>query len=1251
MRLRFSSSAWLNVLLGLVLMAVSNFVLLRQHNLGAEEALQAKAEQMVQAIQDVQNNLDTLAEIPLSFDAATSASEIQFQELDALGLDLFVFDQSGPRYWTTHEYSVGVNAQGSDIVELQKHGDLYLLCWQKVSQNQTSVYALPLVRLVQESDSLQSKGRNAERYDIVANPEQGSLPISVAGVPFFYLKIVEFRAPIYWDLAFLLGLLLLGFGTFNLFQGWRGAMAGRLLALFLFGTIEYAFRNGTILPNLNHSALFAFEFFRANVFDSSLGLLFVHALEGLILIDVLRILVLQTRQHKAPSLRRLLALGLLFMTLFATAYVLGISSALVQRGQFSLDLKKLHLLEPLSMAALLVLALLFMALQWLVRLLVSLVQDRKEALMLAFCAWLLPVADRLGFNWLGVFDGESWSRYMLLELLVLGWGFLEWVWASRRENGFAALRIVVPCLVIGLHLNLENKRKEESVQYALICEMSLAEHDVPVLELLNVQRSLPNDPGLLNYFRYNTGSKSEFEQRIRQIYLPGTELKFQLSIYDFDPDGVDRHGSSAFDERTLLQLFHSPESKTIGESFKRLETKSLYGSYLGKFEVKEGAESRGSLYLLLSPQTSSTSGRLTEALKPSVLKQQIADYGYSSARYVQGRLSQQEGSFRYPIALFSGSKQPLVLLDSSKIGHAGEYRISQQERSGFWREMPSYRHLVWLDENGNANVLSKPQDRSIENLTSFTLIALFGFLVLIGKYAVEAWARFWKSRYSRWLTSELWEPESNDDEREFFLSSRLRISVTWLVFGIFVVVLFITINFSSTNYERRQREYLSEQAAEIANTLQRQTNLNALFGRYETGILKELSEYYNTDINLYDTKGRLLVSSNESLFRDYHQGRLMNPEAFREFQKDRISACIKTEYLGELEYISAYTALLDNELNAVGYLNLPYFSNRSDLYRELSEYGSTLINLFALVFALAAFVANAMALRISHPLNWIRNQMGALHLGSSHQRLSWDKKDEIGLLVAAYNTMVEQLEASLNQLAESERQGAWREMAKQVAHEIKNPLTPMRLSLQHLQQSIRRGDDQLVEKFQRTSELLIQQIDALSNMAEEFSSFAKMPDSAMAQHNAVDVLSNAVALMGKEHASPLEWNPPREEYWVWVDQQQLGRVFNNLIKNAIQSIPEDRMGHIRVELTAEAGRAQVRISDNGKGIAEELRSKIFSPNFSTKNSGMGLGLAMSKKMVEQFGGEIWFRSEVGQGTIFYVSLPLMPSSDDRDKEA
>lgn len=1211
-------------------MAVSNLVLLRQHNLGAEYALQRKAQSLMQRIQAVQDQMDTLASQSFGFAAEGQAETPHQAKLRELGLDLFVFEQNGPKFWTTQSYTVHANAQGSDGLELQKHGHTYVMCWQRNSADQTAVYALPLIEVDEDGDSLRSRERNAERFDIVANPEQGSLPISLSGVPFFYLKIVEFRAPIHWDLVFLVGLLLLGTGAARLFANMGGAVMGRLLALFLYLTVEWAFRGETILPNLGNSAVFTPGFYSANAFDASLGLQLAHALQALLLIDALRLVVKWVREKDS---RIAAALALLLVTALALCmgtYALKVVSQMVTLGQFSLDLTKLHLLEPLSFVALLVMVLLFLAVHWLLRLVVSLINSRQMALLaLGMLA--------LGFIAVASLLKESGS-FVALWLLLLGvWGFLEWTRPGSKENGQAALRILVPCLVIGLHLNQQNEKREEALQYELICDMSLAEHDAPILELLNLQKSLPSDPGLISHFRYPSASRTEFEQRVRQIYLSGMESRFQLTVFEFTMWGEPLKGAAAYDAQTLGTLFHSPESKTVGESFKRLETKGLYGSFLGEFVVRDQRDSLGLLYLLLSPQMGDNTGRISEALKPSVLHHQIADYGYSSARYIQGRLSRQEGGFRYPISLFSGSRQPEVLLDSAMLGHAGEYRVSSGDESGFWSENQAFRHLVWLDENGNATVLSKPRDRMLENLSSFTLVALFGFLVLLAQYVYQASLRVW-NRWAKWEESAA--DTAANGAPDSFLASRLRLSVTWLVFAIFVVVLIITIRFSSSNYTRRQREFLSSQAADISNTLQRQTNLNALFSRYETGILDELSEYYNTDINLYDTKGRLLASSNESPFREYHQGRLMNPEAFREFQQDRISACIKTEQLGELSYISAYTALQDKELNTVGYLNVPYFSNRSDLYRELSEYGSTLINLFAVVFALAAFVANALAQRISQPLNWIRQQMANLHLGGQHQALQWERNDEIGMLVTAYNSMLDQLDQSLNQLAASEREGAWREMAKQVAHEIKNPLTPMRLSLQHLQQSIRRGDENLTDKMQRTAALLIQQIDALSAMAEEFSSFAKMPDPVLDNHDLVQLLGDAVNLMEKEHSSPLQWTQPYEEMRVRVDAHQLGRVFNNLIKNAIQSIPEDRMGHIKVELSREGSVAQVRITDNGKGIADELKDKIFSPNFSTKNSGMGLGLAMTKKMVEQFGGQIWFRSELGQGTIFYVSLPL-----------
>ncbi len=205
----------------------------------------------------------------------------------------------------------------------------------------------------------------------------------------------------------------------------------------------------------------------------------------------------------------------------------------------------------------------------------------------------------------------------------------------------------------------------------------------------------------------------------------------------------------------------------------------------------------------------------------------------------------------------------------------------------------------------------------------------------------------------------------------------------------------------------------------------------------------------------------------------------------------------------------------------------------------------------------------------------------------------------------------------------------------------------MRLSLQHLQYSIQRNDDNLKEKIQKTSDLLIRQIDALSEMAEEFSSFAKMPDPQSSKVNLTQTLRDAVALMGRENSVQPQMLGDFPDYHVWADANMLVRIFNNILKNAVQAIPEDRAGKIEVwiETVNSKGRPSVvvNIRDNGKGIPEALRDRIFSPNFSTKNSGMGLGLAMVKKMVEQFEGSIDYTTELEVGTTFEVKFPLLQS--------
>jgi nitrogen fixation/metabolism regulation signal transduction histidine kinase len=288
----------------------------------------------------------------------------------------------------------------------------------------------------------------------------------------------------------------------------------------------------------------------------------------------------------------------------------------------------------------------------------------------------------------------------------------------------------------------------------------------------------------------------------------------------------------------------------------------------------------------------------------------------------------------------------------------------------------------------------------------------------------------------------------------------------------------------------------------------------------------------------------------------------------------------------------------------------------------------------------AVFIAIIISRQIAKPLLLIQEKIAKTELRGSNELIVYDRDDEIGQLVKQYNKMVLELEESADQLAENEREDAWREMAKQVAHEIKNPLTPMKLSLQHLQRAYANGPSEKLDGlFKKTSVLLIDQINSLSNMASEFSNFAQMPEDKFTKFNLSEVLENTSELFVRSENVAIK-TVVDPNIWVYADVEQIKRVLNNLIKNAIQAIPEGRKGKIEVSLKIIRKMARIRVKDNGTGIPESLYKKVFVPNFSTKNSGMGLGLAICKKIVESAKGNISFISELDKGTTFEVNLPI-----------
>jgi nitrogen fixation/metabolism regulation signal transduction histidine kinase len=289
-------------------------------------------------------------------------------------------------------------------------------------------------------------------------------------------------------------------------------------------------------------------------------------------------------------------------------------------------------------------------------------------------------------------------------------------------------------------------------------------------------------------------------------------------------------------------------------------------------------------------------------------------------------------------------------------------------------------------------------------------------------------------------------------------------------------------------------------------------------------------------------------------------------------------------------------------------------------------------------FGLAYFLSSY----ITKSLKTISDRINETSLSQKNKKIVLEASSkEINLLIKSYNRMVEELEISAVKLAQSEREEAWREMAKQVAHEIKNPLTPMRLTVQSFERKFNPEDPDILQKMKDYSETLIQQIDTMNAVASAFSNFASMPAQQNETLNVVEVVELALDIFNEEYVVFEKESP---EIISKIDRTQLIRIITNLVKNAIQSIPEQQQNKtVFVAIKKDNNNVLILVEDNGIGIKPEDISRIFEPKFTTKNSGMGLGLGIIKNIIENYKGTITFDSQYGKGTRFTVSLPIINS--------
>lgn len=579
---------------------------------------------------------------------------------------------------------------------------------------------------------------------------------------------------------------------------------------------------------------------------------------------------------------------------------------------------------------------------------------------------------------------------------------------------------------------------------------------------------------------------------------------------------------------------------------------------------------------------------------------------YSYAKYYRGNIAYQSGSFIYNA---STEKYPDF---SDKFHH---------------ERFSGYDHLFYRPNSEVLIILSRQSPTLVDLLVSFSYLFIINFFLFNFMF----------------LLANKKSIKLNILQRGFRM--RIQLTIIGILLFSLLFVAGITVYFILQQYSRKYYEAFGEKLQsiylELYNNLSQEHRLSYIWHSDEHGnlesLLRHLSNLFSTDIHLYGTDGRLIASSRSEIFEKGICSNRINPLAYYQLSKNRKTEYVQNEWIGRQKYFSIYTPLVNRYGKVIAYVNLPYFTQQSKLSDEISTFLLAIINVYIIFILIAVTIAIVTANKLTRPLQIVQESIAQMKLGRGNVKIQYQSQDELGNLIDEYNKKVEELEHSVEVLSRIERESAWREMARQVAHEIKNPLTPIKLSIQQLQRRIHTERNIDVAYFQKVTQAIIEQIDNLSSIATTFSSLAQMPVPRKDKININQIIEEVVTLYQDSRVN-FDLNLDESGCFVLADKEQMRRVFINLINNAIQAFPAGEQGTVGIFVKGKNQRIIV-VEDNGIGVPEEIRDKLFQPNFTTKTSGSGLGLAICKSIVEYLGGSIRYEPRQPRGSRFILTFP------------
>lgn len=906
------------------------------------------------------------------------------------------------------------------------------------------------------------------------------------------------------------------------------------------------------------------------------------------------------------KLRAAVIFLLYVVCLLLCSFIGDLYKGLVENASIPLEVNKLFSLNFYSFLATVSMGFLFYGYFNLIRAVVgSMIKTGWKSYQLIVC-WILTSATYLLIE---IFYGESMFILAFWPMLINGLIVFNAIQFNGKQPfvyGVVLLFLFSVYVSINLQEFYDLKEKQERELFA---NQLASDQDITTeVEYLNLSSKIKEDDYLKKLANDPNGAGvSEFKDIMERKFFNGFWERYDIEFFLFNSkrEPVINYKNVQGSRLSTLESIitkHSVTSEIDSNMFFIKDFTSQY-CYIIRQPLYAADSSKALLFCGLKSKRIPEKIGFPRLLISSNAKVFESLENYSIAKYYNGKLVSHNGKFSYP------SKDAGLTKNLSNV-------------SGYFNS-DGYNHYLFRRTQRDSIVLSRQNHSTIQFFTSFSyLFSFYGLFLLIPIYI--------RNR------------RTGNSMRVLTLAVRIQVVLIGLVFVALVAFGWGSGLFVRNQYQEYTSELIREKIRSVEIEIQQKLGEEEELSISGQGNLMEynlqkLSSVFVTDINLYDRNGYLLASSRPKVYNIGLVSEQMNPTALFQLKRNKKSEYFHQEKIGNLDYLSGYVPFYSNDGNLLAYLNLQHFGQQKGFEDQIQQFLVAIMNVFILLLALSILVAIFVSTWVTSPLRILQQNFAKVQLGKYNQPISYASSDEIGILVKDYNQKLEELAYAAQQLAQSERESAWREMAKQVAHEIKNPLTPMKLSLQQLQRIFDPNDPNSKAKLDKVASSIIEQIDALAKIANEFSNFAKMPKANEVNLDLIPLIESVVLVFNQEAEMEIVFEKEVAECWIHADKDLLLRVFNNLIKNAIQAIPKDRNGKILVKLISNENHWLIEVKDNGTGISEEQQHKLFVPYFTTKSTGTGLGLAMVKQIVEMHGGKIWF--ETGEtGTSFFIQF-------------